>query len=538
MCIVDLIAILNEYERKSMAQTVVLDSMIQRDDFAVEGPALDSADAIPSLSVESLSKTGMLIPIFRKPDFQRETNHWTPSQVVAFLESFLDNELIPSIILWRSSSYVFVIDGGHRLSALRAWIEDDYGDKDVSIKYYSSEISENQKKLAQKTRRLIEDKIGRYETLKDALINPEKYDPMKVRRARIMATRSLSLQWVNGDAEKAESSFFKINTLGTPLDKSEEYLLRNRRKAIAIAARSIVRAGTGHKYWSKFDGEIQGDIVEFSKKIHSIIFDPEVKNPIKTLDLPLGGNKSPLNAIELLMNLLSITSVKNENLKGKHLTSEDDVDGSKTIAALKDCEKVLSRITGNDASSLGLHPAVYFYSERGRHIPDLLLGVVSIFSLAIRNNNKGFFKKFTERRSRIEAYFIEKKALITQALQIPRSVDRAARVSDLIKHFVEASEEVAFDDEAVVSVIAPNSISRLVAITQKSQSKEFGSETKSMIYIRESLKNAILCPGCKGYVDPSKSVSYDHILPVREGGLGDADNGQLMHPYCNSGIKC
>ncbi len=54
----------------------------------------------------------MLVPLLRKPDFQRETNHWTSVQVVSFLESFLDNELIPSIILWQSESYVFVIDGG------------------------------------------------------------------------------------------------------------------------------------------------------------------------------------------------------------------------------------------------------------------------------------------------------------------------------------------------------------------------------------------------------------------------------------------
>src|SRR5689334_13891480 len=145
-----------------MTEAVNLDAMIQRDDFAVEGPQVASAEPIQALSVETLSPNGMLVPLLRKPDFQRETNHWTPAQVLSFLESFLDNELIPSIILWRSQSFVFVIDGGHRLSALRAWIEDDYGDGHISLKFYSNEIGQGQRKVAAKTRKLIEESIGKY----------------------------------------------------------------------------------------------------------------------------------------------------------------------------------------------------------------------------------------------------------------------------------------------------------------------------------------------------------------------------------------
>jgi len=203
-----------------MPETVILDAMINRDDFAVTGPPITSAEPIRTLSVETLGASGMLVPLLRKPDFQRETNHWSPKQVLSFLESFLENELIPSVILWQSESYVFVIDGGHRLSALRAWIEDDYGDGAISRRYFSNDISAAQKRSAEKIRRLIDEKIGKYAIVKDALIHPENYDSQRVQRARNMATRSLSLQWVNGDAEKAETSFFKINTQGTPLAQS------------------------------------------------------------------------------------------------------------------------------------------------------------------------------------------------------------------------------------------------------------------------------------------------------------------------------
>lgn len=160
-----------------MSDAVNLDAMIRRDDFALKGSQIASAEPIKSLSIETLSSTGMLIPLLRKPDFQRETNHWTPIQVVSFLESFLDNELIPSIILWQSESFVFVIDGGHRLSTLRAWIEDDYGDGQISLAFYSNEISSGQRKVASKVRKLVEEKIGKYSAVKRALIHPEGQDP-------------------------------------------------------------------------------------------------------------------------------------------------------------------------------------------------------------------------------------------------------------------------------------------------------------------------------------------------------------------------
>src|SRR4051794_11511525 len=50
--------------------------------------------------------------MLRKPGFQRETNHWTPVQVVSLIQCFVEGDLIPSVILWSSPTSVFVIDGG------------------------------------------------------------------------------------------------------------------------------------------------------------------------------------------------------------------------------------------------------------------------------------------------------------------------------------------------------------------------------------------------------------------------------------------
>ena len=142
--------------------TVNLDAMIARADFAQTSDNNPNFESKSNISIQDLSKDGQLKYILRKPDFQRETNHWTPNQIVSLLESFINGDLIPSVILWKSPTYVFVIDGGHRLSVLRSWIEDDYGDAPISIKYFGNTISASQKKAATLTRKLISETVGSY----------------------------------------------------------------------------------------------------------------------------------------------------------------------------------------------------------------------------------------------------------------------------------------------------------------------------------------------------------------------------------------
>src|SRR5690606_27208492 len=116
----------------SRGNLVNLDAMIKRADFASEESDEPLFENVSTISVRDFTKGGLIGPSLRKPDFQRETNHWSPQQVISLLECFTNGDLIPSVILWQSPTYLFVIDGGHRLSVLRAWIEDDYGDGPMS----------------------------------------------------------------------------------------------------------------------------------------------------------------------------------------------------------------------------------------------------------------------------------------------------------------------------------------------------------------------------------------------------------------------
>ena len=275
-----------------MARHTNLDAMIPRADFAIlPNGTPQTLNTFEKISLSMIAgDSNMLMKFLRKPDFQRETVQWTPQQVASLVESFIDNELIPAVILWQSPSNLFVIDGGHRLSALLAWANDDYGDGDISLRFFKGHIPSDQKRTAAIARREVERRVGRYTAYAAAAaLKDSSTSALPGPRQLAFAIRGLQVQWISGDADKAESSFFKINTQGAPLDEVEEKILRNRRKAPAIAARSVVRASTGHKYWSNFSEIVQNEIQTLSKNLHSLLFSPEIKSPIKTLDLPLGS---------------------------------------------------------------------------------------------------------------------------------------------------------------------------------------------------------------------------------------------------------
>lgn len=64
----------------------------------------------------------------------------------------------------------------------------------------------------------------------------------------------------------------------------------------------------------------------------------------------------------------------------------------------------------------------------------------------------------------------------------------------------------------------------------------FNSGNKSEVYIQEAYKKAPRCAICGGLLH-THSISIDHIQRKRDGGLGCVENGQLTHPYCNTGVK-
>jgi hypothetical protein len=514
---------------------VNLDAMIPRADFAILEDAPDLATKkVDSIGTRDLRSDGLL-PLLRKPDFQRETNHWTPEQTVLLIQSFVDEDLIPSVILWQAQGSIFVIDGGHRLSVLHAWIEDDYGDKGISQAFFGFNINENQRKAAKETRQLVEKSIGSY---KDWIGKKGISDLPAADRRRVASVRTttIPIQWVTGNAERAQASFLKINTKGTPLDEIEILLIRNRKRPAAIAARSIIRAGMGHKYWSAFNDDKKKLIEAKAEQLYKVLFEPDLASPVKTLDLPLGGGSGVRSALKLLVDFVMVASRNQQGKPDKVEEQAEDQTGDETIKVLDKALHLAERITGNDKGSLGLHPAVYFYGPTGTHFTPMFMGISTLFARKIINNDPSFFPKFTKVRKDLEDTLLTHKRLIAAIIQNTRSGGRNEMIAGLFMSLISTLDAGGAITEQDLVNIAGLEGKIFVGEEQKRSSK-FTPETRSAVLIRHALEAALHCPICGGYLDPQKSVSYDHITPIREGGKGTDGNCQLSHPYCNQSIK-
>lgn len=514
---------------------VNLDAMIKREDFAALGVQSATFDTVNTISLRDFTHGGMVGPSLRKPDFQRETNHWVPEQVASLLDCFVNGDLIPSVILWQSPTHVFVIDGGHRLSALRAWVEDDYGDGPISQAFFGYEVSEDQRKIAKRTRELIAKKVGTWQHYLARSVQDDLEQQERIRLTTIV-TRGLPIQWVKGDADRAEQSFFKINTKGTPLDNVEELLLKTRQKPVSIASRAIIRAGKGHRYWSKFSPGVAKQIEEAAKSVHAALFEPEIQRPIKTLDMPLAGPKGVRTALEVLIDLILISVRNQQGFPKKVEEMDDDPDGTMTLNVLKKTLNLVRRITGNDGGSLGLHPAVYFYGPTGRHSSPMFMGTVSLIAKKLINNDPSFFMKFTQVRPQLELILITHKDVIATILQRHVSARRIEQYSTMLDKTIAAlvsGQPVTDDDLVHFAGLDGKVITGRAAATTKS----FSDDAKSQVFIQGALATSMKCPLCSGYLDPDKSLSYDHVQRGRDGGKGDAANLQLTHPFCNQSVK-
>jgi hypothetical protein len=292
-------------EMPMAGNTVNIDALIPREDFESETGSAGGR-LRDTIGLSDLEDSGFFQRSLRKPDFQRETTHWKPTAVHELVRAYLDGHLIPAVILWQSGERVFVIDGAHRLSALIAWIRDDYGDGAASNARFGSGLSLEQRKIAKRTRDIIRKDIGTYAEFK-GLQNQEIADPQKARWANRIGTGAIEIQWVTATTSiAAEDSFFKINQAAQPIDPTERCILQTRRSPNSIASRCISRGGKGHKYWSGFPMETQKQIESSGEEIYSILYDPPHAQPITSTDVPIAGQG--YNALPFVFELVSVAN--------------------------------------------------------------------------------------------------------------------------------------------------------------------------------------------------------------------------------------
>jgi Protein of unknown function DUF262/HNH endonuclease len=514
---------------------VNLDALIIREDFEVENDLPPPSQMATTLKISDLAPSNLTFTVLRKPDFQRETANWEPEKITEFVQSFLDGDLIPSIIFWRSptSGNLFVIDGAHRLSALIAWVHDDYGDNEISRKFYDNIIPQEQIQAADKTRKLIGQAVGSYRAIVAAGQHPENSNPHHVRRARNSSAFAVQLQWVSGDAKKAEASFFKINQKATPIDSTELVMIKSRSKPNAVAARALLRAGVGHKYWSAFPKTTQAEIERIAREVYDILFTPVLEDPIKTLDLPVAGRGYSAESVKLVFEFVNfangMTPKKLDDLK-------TDEDGTATLAFLKRVRTLSSRVSGTHPSSLGLHPAVYFYGATGRYQPSAFLATVRFIQELEQEKS---FQKFTAGRRRFEEFLLAYRYFTNQIVSKYGSGIRSLEPLVAFYRSVLDSISNGLDDAAILAQFQnDHRLKFLKEMTDEDREykKNFSRDTKSMAFLREALQTALRCKICDARIH-KKAISVDHIVRKADGGRGNPENAQLTHPYCNTGYK-
>lgn len=493
----------------------------------------------------------------RKADFQRETSEWKPERIVGLIKSFINGDIIPSIILWNWKGLNFIIDGGHRVSALVAWITDDYGDKEISTSYFGSEnITKEQRKNADKTRELIKKEIKPFSFYEFALNNPDKVSEEETIRARnTLVNRTIQVQWINAKTSKdAEKSFFRINGEATPIDETEAVILKSREKPNAISARAIIHSGNAHKYWKNFSKEVRDEIEVIASKVNDLLFEPALDE--KTIHFPIAGKGYSRQSVELvfgIVNMLNDLTEINSSRKTIYKKEADDIrpakdiDGTETIKYLKKVERIISIISDRQkAISLGLSPLIYFYSKKGRfQITSFLafVHIINIWDEQRLKNHSNIFQKFSAIRQRFEEFLLQNKNFTTQATaNIGSGIKSYERLADLYLFIIDTMIDTKNSDSTIIQSIKETPKFGFVKIfdaennydeTRNPPGKgKIPKVTEVEKAIEVYFKNKILCPICGGHYT-FYSYNFDHITERRNGGDNRINNLDLTHIYCN-----
>lgn len=509
---------------------VNLDALIPRADLS----SGINSDNVKGLTLTSLEPGTLTYKLLRKPDFQRETANWSPEQVAQLIITYLKKDLVPAIVLWEAGPQVFVIDGAHRLSALIAWVHDDYGDGDLSRGFFRGEIPRAQKAAADRARTLVREAVGTYRDHKAD--NPAT--PAIAERATLLGFHEIQAQWIrNADAKSAQDSFFRINQGGTIIDPTESRILKARDSATALAARAILRGGSGNNYWRQFDKTIRDEIENLGGEIHKILFSPDFELPLRTLDLSMAGVGYGSGVLPFsfdLVNLANDLPILDSSHKRIETDEgyEPDKDGSVTIKYLNNVRSRLWRICSKHPSSLGLHPALYFYSASGGFQPNSLLSIM----ILLKDWDTKDFAKFTDARETFESFLLKNR----RTTEIIRKLGSGARsrprlISLYNRVLQEAINGKSADD--ILKILAKEKGFEFLAEPIKGEpakpGKKFNKNLKGAAYLGYALPQALKCPSCGGLIH-GPTAQFGHKVHRRDGGTATLDNAQLQHPFCNS----
>lgn len=503
--------------------TVNLDGLIRRQDLsALMNNSAASSFGTGDIPLTELAKGRLYYELLRKPHFQRETDDWSIDNVVTLIKSYRDAKLIPSVILWRNEQgYMFVIDGAHRLSALIAWVNDDYGDKAISMSYFKEGISDRQRKLAEECRARVASEVGDYSSLSQILTSPNPSEE-KIKWASNL-TKPISTQWVFGDANVAAESFLIINQRSVQIDETEKYMIQYRNAPSVMAARAIISSGTGYQYWGKYDPEIIKKIEERAKKINQSMFGNGAITKGDGNSLSIAGDPNNPSGMRMVVEFVNlINQIKDKDDK-------NDPNGELTLRCLDKIWGITKYISSDEPASLDLHPAVYFWGMTGNHQPSLFLAVVDFVKDLISKNE---LIRFTKSRKLFENFLSGNSMVVKELLGRhggwKKSLKPVRTMLDLLFDGIKSGKDLQEIEKEIVE--------KLNLKTADAGDSADWRTTKAAAKRLALLESSHECPICKARLQIA-DASYDHIDRVQDGGINSVLNTQLTHHYCNHGYK-
>ncbi len=562
---------------------VYLDHHIRRDNLLYRRQETPQDLVVGSanwLGIEQLRDKKHLL---RKPDFQRATWAWSPEDCVSLLKCVLDQQVIPSVILWLSPErHWYVLDGGHRLSVVLAWIEDDWGDRRTHDEYRDERLRQFSAKAGRQVRELLKkNDIAPFQEYLDAErryveVTAERGRPEKLLSAREQQFSLLVRQWqsesigfpllwVKGDYERAEQSFININKSGRRLSPWETTLVEHRNSSFARAVMSISHVTDKEHCWPSDDPAVQSDpysrsqiaeILELVEDLHALLFEPAYETPIRRPDQPLLA--PPYSRPEMkpgwLSELLTIAEGnKGQATETRKLLKRDSRAPVRDMVAqgnllLRNAKDVVDNILGLSPRSLGLQPLVYFYNQYGTYVRSLLYGMVFWLNRGSEADILARKKVFTLHRGSFEAVLLDKKDAIIA--RIGRRIGSGPEVTlptalyfnGLLELLIEYRDEVNLMEfqqahDRLLEDLGAQKEAGEEQSDKESTQRAFRGKAKAGVVVRDFLKSFLICDICGGRYYPDSSTQVDHRVEYSKGGRTTVENGRLLHNFCNNNRK-
>ncbi|MDK0968524.1 DUF262 domain-containing protein [Clostridium perfringens] len=335
------------------------------------------SDRRSSINLTDLEKGQFFYQSLKKPFFQRDTNQWTLARVEKLIATFLDDGLIPAVILWENSDGdVYVIDGAHRLSSLIAWVNSDYGKENELNDSHHDAIEE-----------YIDSQIGSYDKIK-------KTTDIKYKKSKqIIAKKSIAVQWVTGDYEKAKESFIRINEQGVVISQDEKELIENDQLYTSKLSRAILSHGLG---------QVSKNQSLKTKLIFERFFTPYLSHQLN--NYPLAGSLNEDFIISRIYNAIKII----DDRKGLNIEELQD----KVLDILKFIQ-----------DELNISQKIYFYGATKKFKTNSFYGLIYFMLELIENED--LKKLFVKNRKEFEEFLVNNERNIQTIARKKRQAKNA-----------------------------------------------------------------------------------------------------------------